>query len=373
MADSTAGMGSPTHTLLVASLRFVATVEEAMTLPPYLGSTLRGAFGHALKEVGCFYRERGAPCEGCVENRGALAEGRATRCVYGYIFETPRPPGAPLHERQPEVPHPYVIRPVSPADGGVGGDRGGDVGEDGRRTYAAGAPLAFEMLLFGRGIDHVGAVVEAGVRMTRSGLGAGRWTAEVREVWEQDPFGTVRRPLPFLLDRSALTLVAGWDEAVTRARTLAVGMVALQFLTPAHLVRDDYAIRVPAFPIVARPLLRRLTALAVLHGDGGEAPGDHFARLARQAEGVRLADWHGEWRDWERYSARQDRRMTFGGVVGTAVYEGDVAPFLPYLVYGQATHVGKQSTFGAGRYRIIGGGIPDGDTAETMHSQAAGA
>ncbi len=41
------------------------------------------------------------------------------------------------------------------------------------------------------------------------------------------------------------------------------------------------------------------------------------------------------------------------------MYEGNVAEFLPYLVYGQAAHVGKQSTFGAGRYRIIGGGMPD--------------
>ncbi len=100
-----------------------------------------------------------------------------------------------------------------------------------------------------------------------------------------------------------------------------------------------------------------MTCLALFHGgEGGEAPGDYFARLARQAEAVRLVDWHGDWREWDRYSALQDCSMTFGGVVGTTVYEGDVAEFLPYLVYGQAAHVGKQSTFGAGRYRIIGGG-----------------
>ena len=40
------------------------------------------------------------------------------------------------------------------------------------------------------------------------------------------------------------------------------------------------------------------------------------------------------------------------GLVGDAVYEGDLAPFWPYLVFGQWTHVGSATTFGLGRYRI---------------------
>ncbi len=345
----------PTYNLPVASLRFVATAEEAMTLPAYLGSALRGAFGHALKEVGCFYRERGAPCEGCVENREAVAAGRPTRCVYGYLFETPHPPGPMSHGGQREVAHPYVIRPVGDGAGGASGRDGR--GKDETRLTPAGAPVVFEVQLFGRGIDHVGLVVEAGVRMARRGLGVGRWTAEVRELWEHQPFGTERRALPFQLDRSALILVAGWDEAVARARTLASGAAALHYLTPTRLVRDGYDMRVPTFPVLVRALLRRLTALAQAHG--GEAPAAHFAALARQAEGVRLVSWDGEWRDWDRYSTRQERRITHGGLVGVAVYEGELEPFLPYLVYGQAVHVGKLCTFGAGRYRIVGGGLPD--------------
>jgi len=332
------------YNLPVASLRFVAVVERAITLPPNAGSALRGAFGYALKEAGCLYRRQGRPCDNCVENAQALAEERPTRCVYGYLFDTPRPPNTPLHERQQEVPHLYVIRPVANGDGG-------------ERVYRPDERLEFEIHLFGLALSLVGHVVEGCVGLARRGLGAGRGTAEVREVWEQDPFGPERRPLPFRLDRSALTLVAGWDDAVARAQTLASGSVALRFLTPTHLVRDGDPVRVPEFAALARALLRRLTVLALFHG--GEAPSGLFALLARHAEGVRLVSWQGEWRDWERYSARQDRRMTFGGLVGTAVYEGDVEPFLPYLVYGQAVHAGKRCTFGEGRYRVIGAGLPD--------------
>ncbi len=122
--------------------------------------------------------------------------------------------------------------------------------------------LVFEAQLFGQGIDHVGPVVEASVRMARHGLGVGRWAAEVREVRELEPFGSGSCALPFRLDRSTLTLVEGWDDAVSRAEALSPGMAALRFLTPTHLVRDHYAVRMPTFPVLARALLRRLTALS---------------------------------------------------------------------------------------------------------------
>ena len=40
------------------------------------------------------------------------------------------------------------------------------------------------------------------------------------------------------------------------------------------------------------------------------------------------------WRDWERYSARQDARMKLGGMVGSIKYMGTLTNFLPYLLFG---------------------------------------
>jgi hypothetical protein len=61
------------------------------------------------------------------------------------------------------------------------------------------------------------------------------------------------------------------------------------------------------------------------------------------------------WATWSRYSARQDRRMEWAGLVGTATYAGDLRPFWPYLVFGQWVHVGKGATFGLGAYRLEAG------------------
>ena len=46
------------------------------------------------------------------------------------------------------------------------------------------------------------------------------------------------------------------------------------------------------------------------------------------------------------------RAIYLGGLVGTAAYEGDFAEFLPWLLWGQLVHVGKNATFGLGRIGV---------------------
>lgn len=84
----------------------------------------------------------------------------------------------------------------------------------------------------------------------------------------------------------------------------------------------------------------------------GEPLDVDFRGLIAAAASVRLAADHTRWTTWARYSARQDRRMAWSGLIGDATYEGDLRPFWPYLVFGQWTHVGKGATFGLGAYRL---------------------
>lgn len=45
--------------------------------------------------------------------------------------------------------------------------------------------------------------------------------------------------------------------------------------------------------------------------------------------------------------------MKFGGLVGEITYQGDFKRYLPLLRLGEHIHVGKATTFGLGKYRII--------------------
>ena len=46
--------------------------------------------------------------------------------------------------------------------------------------------------------------------------------------------------------------------------------------------------------------------------------------------------------------------MKLGGFVGEITYDGEnLTDFLPYVLLGSFTHVGKGATFGLGKYEIM--------------------
>ena len=117
--------------------------RESVSLPPFLGSTVRGAFGHSLKHAVCIMPHRN--CERCTA---------ADRCLYPYLFETPVPPGLTQLRGQERAPHPFILSPpavgappakraVSPATAQPGA-MGGDWSARNRGSSAPAAPVLRE-------------------------------------------------------------------------------------------------------------------------------------------------------------------------------------------------------------------------------------
>src|SRR5271169_5532589 len=111
--------------------RVVFEARAPLDLPGYLGSTLRGAFGHAFRAVACPSR---------VDEPCPIPE----TCPYHLIFETSPPPGSEALRTHDEVPRPFVIAPIT--------DNGGWL-EHGRRLIAPGSELSFDLTLIGRAQD----------------------------------------------------------------------------------------------------------------------------------------------------------------------------------------------------------------------------
>jgi hypothetical protein len=44
--------------------------------------------------------------------------------------------------------------------------------------------------------------------------------------------------------------------------------------------------------------------------------------------------------------------VPMGGLVGSVTLEGELEPFLPWLVWGSLTHVGKDAAMGNGQLRL---------------------
>jgi hypothetical protein len=78
-----------------------------------------------------------------------------------------------------------------------------------------------------------------------------------------------------------------------------------------------------------------------------------FDSPIQQAENIRLVDNRTKWIEVRGYSTRQNAPKYLDGFLGQATYEGDFGLFLPWLVWGERTHVGKDAVKGCGLYHIV--------------------
>jgi len=108
----------------------------------------------------------------------------------------------------------------------------------------------------------------------------------------------------------------------------------------------------PEFRVLIQRLLERISTLAREYGGG--AFDEHLKyHLVGEASEVELVRDGTRWVDLESYSTRKRGTTPIGGLVGEATYEGDLTPFLPWLIWGQFTHVGKNAVKGDGWYELV--------------------
>lgn len=307
-------------------LTFTLRAQAPARLPPFKGSMLRGAFGHALRRTVCSMGPE-QPCESCRLRRG---------CVNTRIFETfveGTPP--PLLRGLPTSPRPYVFEP----------------GDD-RRDFAPGDPLTFGLLLIGQAAELQAYVTLAVERMATAGLGVNRTPFALDQVEARTPDGAA--VLLFADGRPHGPAVVPPSFAPTDGLSGTRATVHLR--TPLRLkVRNGLAETV-TFRDLTFAMVRRVLELAWFHVPGaGETIDWNFRPLLRDAEAIactpRLA-----WHDWDRYSNRQQTKMTLGGLVGALHLEGDLTPFAPLLRAAEILHVGKNTTFGLGKIALEAGG-----------------
>ncbi len=140
-------------------------------------------------------------------------------------------------------------------------------------------------------------------------------------------------------------------ELAARYRDASPTQLTLSFLTPTRLKFQGHLLKAaPPFHVIVRRQLDRIAEMSQFFHDTPLAL--DMRAWKRRAEAVRLVHSQVVPYDWERYSNRQRTRMKLGGVVGSATYAGEVAPFLPLLALGEWLHVGKGATFGLGKYQI---------------------
>lgn len=300
--------------LPIARLHLTVRAEAPLHLPPYAGSMLRGAFGHALLALSPLPHADGKPC--------AL---HAT-CPYCQVFA---PPALPAHGLQKfsQMPAPFVIEPPV----------------SGAQRLQPGDTFHFGLVLMGKALDHLPALLLAWERALRTGLGVQHSRCALVEINSEN--GIQRLPIK----REQLSFL---PTTVPPAHALGEH-ATLHLLSPLRLQQQGKPVR--AQDINARTLLvtlaRRWQLLLDVHL-GASAPQQDFAQITTQAAAITLRGDDLRWFDWGRFSQHQQQEMKLGGLLGQLHLHGELAPFAELLHLGQWLHVGKNASFGLGGYRM---------------------
>lgn len=327
---------------------FVLQPEHRVTLHARNpGNTLRGAFGATFKRLVC-------PMPGECRDSCRLK----TTCPYGQIFEPSPPPDSDRLSRNQDIPRPFVIRPPLGANPSAGN----------------GAPLTFELILVGSAVDYLPYFLVTFRELEQQGLGIGRGRYTLARVLALNGI-----PSSLAGERAQLSLsLCGkgegegveiysstdqlvrpsphrltFDDCCRLAKELVThhsSRVTIRFLTPTHLKANGAIVTRPDFHHLVKRLRDRINALA--HFYCQDTLDVDYKAFGERAEAVRTVHCQVRWEDRDRRSWKTGLAHDMGGFVGEVTYEGESEEFLPLVILGQYTHVGKYAVWGNGQYEV---------------------
>lgn len=288
-------------------------------LPPYKGSTLRGAFGLALKDISCVLKSN--DCQGCP---------LVKTCVYYRVFETD---SESTDKKSGAQPHVFVIEPPNST----------------QQNFAPGERFDFRVLLFGFANDLVPYFVYAFEEVGKTGLG--KFLGGRRAAYKLLKVTSESAPVFDSLDRMVKPGLAKELELDTSNHDPnPVLRLTIRLETPLRLKFNNLFSEDLPFHVLVRAMLRRIASLNNSFGQG--EPQIDYSGLVNRSQNVNVVDSNLKWLDWSRFSNRRQTEMKLGGLVGDITYSGHLQEYMCLIKYCQLVHVGKNTTFGLGKISI---------------------
>ena len=306
--------------MLFGRYQFSCRLTHEAILPHFKGSTFRGVFGRALKNVVCTLKSQ--ECDQCLLKQ---------RCVYALVFETPISLEIPKGSRIASPPHPFVIEPPL----------------DTETHFSEGSSFDFHLLLFGEANRNLPYFVYAFEQMGRIGIGRkvngnrGHFKLEEVRVKNEPIYSGTYQKIMVDDAFSELSLSGAEGPSDEELR------ITVRMITPVRLKFQNKLKAELPFHVMVRAMLRRVSSLLNCHGEG--EPDLDYRGMVKRAEDVRITEDNLRWYDWKRYSFRQDKSMLMGGIVGSVTYEGKIGEYMSLIDFCSNVHLGKQTSFGLGK------------------------
>jgi hypothetical protein len=233
--------------------------------------------------------------------------GNVLRGAFAPVFRTLEPPApTELPSGLADLPKPFVFR-ARHLDG---------------LTIRPTESFSFEVNLFDLRNPAFDSLAQSFAEIAREGLSHTRGRATLENF--------VHQPMSLSLDPA----------------TPPIDKVRVDFLTPTELKGSDQ----PDFQILFARIRDRLSTLRTFYGPG---PLDiDFKQMGDRATQIRMTKCDLRSVAVTRRSSRTGQVHGIGGFLGSATYEGELSPFLPYLTAAKWTGVGRQTTFGKGEIEV---------------------
>jgi CRISPR-associated endoribonuclease Cas6 len=292
------------------NLKFKTSVYSD-TYPAFV---LRAIMGKELRRFACILKTK--KCDECPLK---------FQCAYSYIFESPIDKNNEFIKGRDKASHPFVLTSK----------------EDINREFEE---LNFNLTLFGRGIDYFPYIFYAFLKAGENGIFKRRYIYEILKVESGE----------FLVNDGSSDYLEIPEKSIWELNPNISNKqnkkVILTFLTPLRLkINGKYNSKIK-YNDLLRAIIRRVNLFCGLYGEftGEEKLSENLKKLSEKKEFSSLT-----WKEYSRYSARQDTRMKLGGAVGQMEVEGDFTDFeLSLLKFISIAGLGKNTGFGFGKIKV---------------------
>lgn len=305
-------------------LRFTVQPLEDILFNGQIGSALRGALYQALSQ------------NFCSEPNGPLTPDHAQRCPVCWLLAAEDK----LDARGQDLPRPLTVEPPL------------------EFTFRRGDKLQFGFTLIGQAQNLLPYVARAVQKMGQIGVGVGRGRFKLQQIEEVNPLLDAERTILEQNCVKAPTLQVTPVRIGEIAATLPTHHVALEFLTPIRLIGDNQVLKKPDPVVFVERLLERCQRLAEHYAETASPPSRDdwytaYQTLSQAARTLSIGVDYTVWEEGWSGSRRQQKYTPVSGLVGIVRWDGDVRPLLPWLLWGQTLHVGKNAVKGNGWYRVF--------------------
>jgi len=298
----------------IFKFKILCRAENDLALPHFSGSTVRGAFGHALKSLACINLNE--DCQSCK---------LSGECIYMKIFETSPSVPSGTGSSVKDIPHPFIIE----TDEGLSG------------TIPRGSSFKIYLAIFGQFENWSHYFFKAMQNAGKIGIGKGQGNfslVEIKDYFSESVLfaGSYRpiRPSACSIDFKAKTYRKN---------------IAIRLCSPLRIVKDGTLIDNLTPELLMTTVSRRLNLLNQFYGD--QAKLYDFERLKRSCEKLRLEQSTVRLAK-NRFSNRQAKYIPLDGLIGEIRLYNLNSLTYQIIKAAELVHIGKGSSLGLGQIKI---------------------